>query len=335
MTDSPFQPLPGAPLRELAARRGIRIGTALDHALLDGASPYVAVAAGQFNSVTTENALKWDHTEYPKGVLSWERADRIVSFARAHDQRVRGHALVWHRQNPAWVSEDEQSPAELRALIRDRIAVTVGRYAGSIACWDVVNEPLEWDGSYRESLWHKALGPGYVAEALHWARQADPAAKLYINDYEVESLCPKSDALYALAKQLLLNGVPLDGIGFQAHLVLGRIPTDLEANLRRFADLGLDVAITELDIRVHLPADEARLAQQAEEYASVVRTCLRVPRCQELTLWGFTDALSWIPAEYPEYGAAAILDDGYAPKPAYHAVASVLGETEGRRPGRP
>jgi endo-1,4-beta-xylanase len=318
--------LPGIPLRELATRRGIYLGTAIEDFLLDGASPYRSVVAGQFNSVTTENALKWENTEFVQGVFTWERADRIVNFARTHGQRVRGHPLLWHRQNPDWLTEGDQSAARIRLAARNRVAGTVGRYAGKIACWDVINEPLESDGSYRESLWYKALGPGYIAEALHTARQADSAAKLYINDYETEGICPKSDALYTMAKQLLQDGVPLDGVGFQAHLTLGRIPSDLGANLQRFANLGLDIAITELDIRINLPADELLLAQQAEEYASVVRTCLQISQCQELTLWGFVDALSWIPDEFSGYGAPALLDDDYAPKPAYHAVAQALGE---------
>lgn len=346
MNDSLIPSFPGTPLRELAARCGIHVGTSLNHNLvardpwrvlkreahesradferrLQQNPPYIAVTGSQFDSVTVENALKWDHIERERGVFTWEQADRVVDFARLHRQRIRGHTLIWHRQLPAWLGDD-QTPAEVHALLRDHIALTAGRYAGRIACWDVVNEPLEEDGSFRDSVWYRALGRGYVTEALHCARLADPMAKLYVNDYHVEGLCPKSDGLYALAKQLLRDGAPLDGVGFQTHLTLGQTPSDFAANLQRFADLGLDLAITELDIRVQLPADEISLVQQAAEYAAVVRTCLQIPRCRELTFWGVTDGLSWIPDEHPGFGAASLFDEAYAPKPAFYAVAQAL-----------
>ncbi|MFJ8669107.1 endo-1,4-beta-xylanase [Streptomyces sp. NPDC093600] len=216
------------------------------------------------------------------------------------------------------------TPDELRGIMTDHIAAVVGRYKGRIDHWDVVNEPLADDGTLRPSMWATALGESYIADAFRAARAADPAAKLYLNDYSTEAVGPKSDGMYALVARLLAQGVPVDGVGFQAHLVLGQVPADLEANLKRFADLGVDVAVTELDIRMRLPATEAKLAQQKTDYAAVIRACLAVKRCTGVTVWGFTDSDSWIPDFFPGEGAATPYDEDLAPKPAYHGIAEAL-----------
>lgn len=126
-------------------------------------------------------------------------------------------------------------------------------YKGKVFAWDVANEIMNEDGTYRENIFYKTLGPGYIADALRWAHAADPKVKLYLNDYNVEGLGAKSDAYYTLIKQLKADHVPIDGFGMQGHLALQYgFPNDMRGNIQRFADLGLDVAITELDIRMIL-----------------------------------------------------------------------------------
>lgn len=321
------------PLRELAAASGIRIGTALDPALVDSASAYGALVATQFDSVTPENAMKWDQIAPTRSCYVWDAADRVITFAQAHHQHIRGHALVYYDQNPDWLNGAPATPSRTRKALQDHIATVVGRYAGLIDSWDVVNEPFAEDGEYRWSPWYEAFGPEYVAEALTCARSADPAAKMYINELDAEGFGPKSDALYALARDLKQHGVPLDGIGFQCHLALGWVPPRMQDNLQRFADLDLDIAITELDIRMDLPATESKLQEQARQYDDVIRICLGVDRIQGVTLWGCTDAASWIPARYPGWGAATAYDANYRPKPAYHAIAAALsGDTPAEQP---
>ncbi len=314
-----------APLRDLADAKGKVIGTAVTGSRLTGT--YGEIAAREFNALTPGNAMKWGSVEPTRGSFDWAEADRIVDFAEANGQQVRGHTLVWHSQNPNWLTNGTWTAAELRQLMTDHIATEVGRYRGRLATWDVVNEPFNEDGTYRQTLWYNGLGADYIAEALTAARAADPSADLYINDYNVEGVNAKSTALYNLVRDLKARGVPIDGVGLQAHLILGQVPSTLQQNIQRFADLGVDVAITELDIRMNLPSDSGKLAQQAAEYKQVVNACVAVDRCVGVTVWGFTDSDSWIPDTFPGQGAATPYDENYAPKPAYYAIAEALGGT--------
>ncbi|MFG2726937.1 endo-1,4-beta-xylanase [Streptomyces canus] len=313
------------PLRDLAAAKGKVMGTAVTGSKLTGT--YGDLAGAQFNSLTPGNAMKWGSVEPTRGSYNWAEADQIVNFAEAHGQQVRGHTLVWHSQNPGWLTNGTWTAAQLGQLMNDHIALEVGRYKGRLAAWDVVNEPFNEDGTYRQTLWYNGLGTGYIAQALTAARAADPAAKLYINDYNVEGVNAKSTALYNLVKSLKEQGVPIDGVGLQAHLIVGQVPSTLQQNIQRFADLGVDVAITELDIRMALPSDSTKLAQQAADYKAVMNACVAVARCTGVTVWGFTDSDSWIPSTFPGEGAATPYDENYAPKPAYYAIAEALGGT--------
>ncbi|QFQ99843.1 endo-1,4-beta-xylanase [Streptomyces phaeolivaceus] len=313
------------PLRDLAAAKGKAIGTAVTGSKLTGT--YGDIAAGEFNWLTPGNAMKWGSVEPTRGNFNWTEADQIVAFAEAHDQDVRGHTLVWHSQNPSWLTNGTWTPAQLGTLMNDHIALEVGRYKGRLAAWDVVNEPFNEDGTYRQTVWYNGLGADYIAQALTAARAADPAARLYINDYNVEGVNAKSTALYNLVRDLKARGVPIDGVGLQAHLILGQVPSTLQQNIQRFADLGVDVAITELDIRMQLPSTAAKLAQQRTEYDAVVKACVAVTRCTGVTVWGFTDSDSWIPDTFPGQGAATPYDENYAPKPAYYGIVTALGGT--------
>jgi len=313
------------PLRDLAAAQGKVIGTAVTGSKLTGT--YGDLSGAQFNSLTPGNAMKWGSVEPTQSTFNWAEADQIVAFAQAHHQQVRGHTLVWHSQNPSWLTNGSWTSAQLGSLLQNHISTEVGRYKGRIAAWDVVNEPFNEDGTYRSTLWYNGLGADYIASALTWARAADPDAKLYINDYNVEGVGAKSTALYNLVKSLKDRGVPIDGVGLQAHLILGQVPATLQQNIQRFADLGVDVSITELDVRMALPSDSTKLARQAADYQAVLNACVAVTRCAGVTVWGFTDSDSWVPGTFPGYGAATPYDENYAPKPAYYAIAEALGGT--------
>ena len=314
------------PLGQLAAAKGRYFGTALEAGRLSG-SPYNQIAGTEFSMVTPGNEMKWDATEPTRGSFSFTRGDQIVSFAQAHGQRVRGHTLVWHSQLPGWVTGGGFSAATLTSIMQNHIANVAGHYAGQLYAWDVVNEPFNEDGTRRASVFQTTIGDSYIATALRAARAADPAAKLYINDFNTDGVNAKSTAMFNLAQSLKQQGVPLDGVGIQGHLILGQVPSSLQQNIQRFADLGLDVAITELDIRMTLPATAAMLTQQAANYATAVNACLAVTRCVGVTTWGVGDADSWIPGVFSGQGAALLFDTNYQPKPAYSAVATALGGT--------
>jgi endo-1,4-beta-xylanase len=321
----------GNGLRHRAHVSGLSIGAAAQPAGMADSAEYRAVLSREFDSVTSENQLKWDIVEPTRGLYDWTSADALVDFAEANGQKVRGHTLVWHDALPGWLANGTFGPEELRDLLRNHIMTVVGRYKGRVAAWDVVNEPVaDTGGKLRRSPWMAALGPGYIADALRWAHEADPDAKLYINDYSVEAVNTKSNALYNIAAGLRRDGIPLHGVGLQSHLSLGADLATLDANLRRFADLGLEVAITEMDVRLPLPATPAQHAAQAGLYTQVLQACLAVARCVSYTVWGFTDRYSWVPHAYPGWGDACLFDTAYQPKAAYQQLRQMLVDSPRR-----
>jgi endo-1,4-beta-xylanase len=319
-------PAAADPLRIHAEARGKIIGDAVDNNEITDAA-YRPIIASEFNQLTPGNAMKWDATEPNRGQFNFTRADQIVALAQENDQSVRGHTLVWHSQTPSWVQN--LNATEMRAAMQNHITTVVDRYEGDLYAWDVVNEPLNEDGTLRNSFWLQRLGESYIADAFRMARAADPNVKLYINDYNTDGLGAKSDGMYRLVQSLLAQGVPIDGVGFQAHLAIQYgFPNQMQQNLQRFADLGLDVAITELDVRMQLPSDSTKLATQATYFRNVINACLGVARCVGVTLWGYTDKYSWIPSTFPGEGAAHLADANFQHKPAYTAVHDALaGDT--------
>ncbi|WP_369233873.1 endo-1,4-beta-xylanase [Streptomyces sp. R21] len=319
------------PLRALADRADLRIGTAVDMTALADDTAYRRTTAREFSSLTAENVMKWESVEPQRGTYDWSKADELVRFARAHGQAVRGHTLLWHNQLPAWlttgVADGSIDAAELRGILHRHITAEVGHFKGRIYQWDVVNEVFNDDGSLRDSLWLQKLGPSYIADAFRWAHAADPKAKLFLNDYNVEGVNAKSTAYYELAKKLRAEKVPVQGFGIQGHLgIQYGFPGDVSENLARFADLGMQTAFTEVDVRMILPADAEKLAKQATYFRGLLDACLGTRSCKSFTVWGFTDKYSWVPGVFTGQGAATPLDEAYAKKPAYTALAEALSE---------
>ncbi|OKI95000.1 1,4-beta-xylanase [Streptomyces sp. CB01249] len=318
-------------LGALGKRSGVRIGTAVDMAALADDAPYRAKAASEFNSVTPENVMKWESVEPTRGTYDWKQADQLVDFARANGQLVRGHTLLWHNQLPAWLTTGDFTADELRAILRKHITDEARHFKGRIWQWDVVNEAFNDDGTLRDSIWLQKLGPGYIADAFRWAHAADPKAKLFINDYNIEGVNAKSTALYDLVVELRKQHVPIDGVGIQGHLsVQYNAPHDIADNMKRFDALGLETAITEADVRVPMPSDSTKQEAQAEGYDVLLRGCLLTRKCTDFTVWGFTDKYSWVPDTFEGEGAANLFDEHYKAKPAYSALRDDLLLAAGR-----
>jgi endo-1,4-beta-xylanase len=311
---------PGS-LGSLAGYKGRYFGSATDNPHMFD-QPYSSILGSEFTQITPGNRMKWEFTEPRQNQFSFGEADTVVNFARDHGQIVRGHTLVWHSQLPSWVSSLPSS--QVKAAMNNHITREVGHFKGKIHSWDVVNEPFNEDGTYRNSPFYKAMGSSYIAEALRAARAADPSAKLCVNDYNVEGVNAKSNALYNLVSSLRSQGL-IDCVGLQAHLIVGRVPGDMRSNIQRFANLGVDVQITELDIRMTLPRTIGKDSQQAADYATVVNNCLAVSRCTGITVWDFTDKHSWIPDVFPGEGAALPYDENFNKKPAYSSIWVALG----------
>jgi endo-1,4-beta-xylanase len=314
------------PLRTLAAARGKFIGTALATDSLSNEAMYRTVAAREFNQTTPENAMKWDATEPNNNQFNFSGGDQIVNFAAQNGMTVHGHTLVWHSQTPGYVQG--LSATAMRAEMQEHIANVVGHWASNatVTGWDVVNEIFNEDGTFRQSFWFNTLGQSFVADAFRAARAADSNAQLCINDFNVEDINAKSTAMFNLVSSLRSQGVPIDCVGFQAHLAIQfSFPSTLQQNIQRFANLGVHVRISELDVRMLNPRSAAKDQQQATFYTNVVNACLAVTACDGITIWGFTDLHSWIPGTFPDQCCGLVYDNNYSPKPSYDAVANAFG----------
>jgi endo-1,4-beta-xylanase len=316
-----FVPQPS--LRSYAQQRGLDIGAAVDIPEMQDTA-FMRVLTAEFNSLTPGNAMKFGPIHPQPTTYSFANADTIVGLAVQNGMKIHGHVLVWHNQQPAWITAATQTRATLLAALKDHIETVVGRYAGKISTWDVANEVIADDGTgFRKTFWMNVIGPDVLDSAFTWAHRRDPAAKLFLNDYNVEGVNRKSDSLFAVATRLKAAGIPIDGVGLQAHFQLGA-PTlaQMQANIARFANAGFDVRFTELDVRLADGTDG--LAGQATIYANTLTACRAQPRCRALTVWGVTDKWSWIPGTFPGFGRALPFDASYAPKPAYNSLMAVM-----------
>jgi endo-1,4-beta-xylanase len=327
-TGHPSQPAADTvSLRTLATSKGRLIGSAVDRGLRYGGGDGVAfktTLAREFSVLTPENDMKHERIHPARDVYRFEPADSLVTFADANGMKVRGHTLIWDQQLASWLTAGSWSADEAKTLLVDHITKVVSHYRGRVLEWDVVNEAFGENGSPRPGFWFDHLGKDYVELAFRTARDADPNVGLFYNDYNIEGINPKSDALYSLVRGFQARGVPISGIGLESHFQLGGVPSTLAANIARFAALGLKVHITELDVRMTLPSTAAQLQTQAQNYHDVLSICLQYPACDVVVMWGFTDKESWVPSAFPGWGAALILDATYQAKPAYTALHDLL-----------
>ncbi len=323
------------PLAQAAADRGIRVGAAVDPQRLRTDAAYRKAIAMHFTALTPENAMKWSTAWTTRNVWDWTDADELVDFAEANDLEVRGHTLMWAQGGvPEWM-QDIDDPTALAAVVAEGITEEVGRYRGRVARWDVVNEPLAYVGTDQVGFYFDVLGEDYIADAFRTAQEADPDAELWLNETFLEYFPEKTDALVALVESLIDAGVPIHGVGIQAHQMFDFAleAGAFRAAVARFTALGLDVAITELDVPVGPRRSEA---DQVSRYRQLAGECLDV-ECVEITLWGVHDASTWLDA--PSFRAAnaalatafdlpstpLILNNDYRPKPAYDALVDVIG----------
>ncbi|MBN1529332.1 MAG: endo-1,4-beta-xylanase [Thermoleophilaceae bacterium] len=296
------------------------LGAAVSWDLMRSSRPYRRLFLAHYRALTPENVMKMDSMAPAPDRLHFTEADGLVRWARRHDVAVHGHALVWGKQLPAWMSGRDWEPGELRSWLESYVKAVVGHFRGRVDDWDVVNEPLAANGSLRRNLWLREIGPGYVADALRWAREANPRARLYVNEFNIEGRSRKTRGMLALLKGLRGDGVPLDGLGLQTHLTTSFNPgrAELRATMRRYAALGLAVDVSEMDVAAAPGRRDA--LEQARIYRRVAAACRDLPACGRFTTWGFTDASTWLgTAQRPlPFSAAG------EPKPAWRAIRSAL-----------
>jgi endo-1,4-beta-xylanase len=230
--------------------------------------------------------------------------------------------LVWYNQLPSWVSDGGFDNATLIEVMQNHITNVVEHYKGQCYAWDVVNEAIEDDGAWRSNVFLDTIGKAYIPLAFEAAAAADPDVKLYYNDYNIEYAGPKVDTAVEIVKLVQEYGVKIDGVGLQGHFISGQTPTrdDIKGVMSGFTDLGVEVAFTEVDIRVELPTDDAKLEQQATDYSEITLACVETENCIGFTIWDWNDAHSWVPGVFPGTGAALPWDENAQPKPAYDAI---------------
>ncbi|KAH8673717.1 family 10 glycosyl hydrolase [Xylariales sp. PMI_506] len=324
--------IPGASavLNELAQAAGkVYFGTATDNPELTDAA-YVAILddTTEFGQITPGNGQKWEYIEPTEGVFNYTLGDQIVDLAEANGQILRCHTLVWYSQLPSWVSSGTWTAAQLTAVIQTHIANEVGHYKGQCRSWDVVNEAIADDGTYRTSVFYNVLNTTYFGIAFLAAAEADPDALLYYNDYNIEYSGTKQQKALEVVSLIKAAGARIDGVGLQGHFIVGSTPSesDMVNVMNEYIAAGVtEVAYTELDIRfTSLPASDSGLATQGAEYADVVNACLSVSGCVGITIWDFTDKYSWIPSTFSGQGEACLYDDNLSKKPAWTSVSSAL-----------
>jgi endo-1,4-beta-xylanase len=338
---SPFPPssLPAAgTLRQAAESHHVTVGAAATSWYLVEPD-YAAILGSEFSQLQAENEMKFGQI-HPRpdsdpNPYDFKGGDALVAFAQSHNMVVRGHTLVWHNSVPDWLKNGGYSASQLADILHGHIKAVMTHYASKIYAWDVVNEAFTDSGAMRDTIWYDRPGIGagkgtkYIEQALRWAHESDLSAKLFYNDFDAEQENRKSDAIYAMAKDFKKRGVPLDGVGFQMHVSLKfDDPTKLASvakNLERFAKLGLEIQITELDVRLN-DSSAASLGAQAKLYGEITTLCVQQPACKAVQTWGFTDKHSWIPQFYKGQGWALLWDDKYQKKPAYQAVYDALAK---------
>jgi len=320
-------------LRYHANRKDVFIGTAVSNAFFGFAptNQYVETLKGEFNALVAENAMKFGPLRPSSTTFSFTNSDYLVDFAIENEMEIRGHALIWHNQLSSWVEEGDFSREELLAVMEDHISTVVGRYKGKIREWDVVNEAIDTNtgDNFRRTIFYNTIGPEYIDSAFVYAHRADPDALLFYNDYSAERINEKSNVMYEMVQGMLERGIPIHGVGLQSHFILNSMNfSSMDQNMKRFGELGMLTNITELDIRMHNSVfdDPQALADQAKNYKKLMELCLENESCTSFLMWGFTDAFSWIPNFFENYGNALIYDHNYQPKPARESLFEVLSE---------
>jgi endo-1,4-beta-xylanase len=330
--------LTGQPLKAHAAM--VKMGTAVDTPIFLSSPVHNQIVAGEFSAVTPANSMKMNLIQPTQGMFDFVDTDALVAFAQTNALEFRGHPLVWHTQTPGWLNDGVFNRDEMIAIMYSHIDALMTRYVGKFPHWDVVNEAIDVNKDtnvwgFRPTIWHDRIGPDFIDLAFQRARAADPAAKLYYNDYNIEEMGnPKADRVYELVKDMKTRGIPIDGIGLQSHYFvdpdgsLRGVPdmAKIKANMDRYAALGLEVHVTECDFRLGKPLDDAKLQLQNKFYSDLLQVCIDAETCTHFTVWGLSDADSWVPSTFPEFDYAHLFDADLKAKPSYQAMAQVFAK---------
>src|SRR3954469_21375257 len=295
-----------------AAQSGRYFGTAIAAGRLND-SAYSTLAAREFTMVTAENEMKPDATEPNQNQFNFSAGDQVYNWAVGHGSKVRGHTLAWHGQQPGWMQN--MNGSALRNAMINHIQKVMAHYQGKLAYWDVVNEAFNEDGSRRQSNL-QGTGNDWIEVAFRTARAADPSVKLCYNDYNIDNWSyGKTQGVYRMIQDFKSRGVSIDCVGLQTHFTGGSsLPGNFQTTLTNFANAGVDVALTEVDVT----------NASTSQYAGLTQACMNVARCIGITVWGVRDSDSWRSSENP-----LLFDGNGNKKAAYTSVLNVLNAAGG------
>lgn len=317
------------------------IGAAVDPKRLYRDQQYANIVSTQFNSLTSENALKWTTVEPQQDQFNFNKGDSIVAFAQAHNMRVHGHVLVTVSSTslPAWVNNFQGDKNAWETLFKNHIQGEVSHYKGKITSWDVVNETFDDHGNIRttsqtgdNNIWLDHIGSDYTARAFQYAHEADPNALLFYNDNKQEINGNKLNAIINMVNDFKRRGIPINGLGVQMHININTPNEGIENALKRLAQTGLLIHISELDIRINPKNDfsidsASSLKAQADKYYFVAHAYSTIiPKAQQygITFWNVTDKDSWITLAKHAQDSPLLFDKNYNEKPAYKAFSDGL-----------
>lgn len=320
--------------KPLYSKADFPIGVAVDSERLRKDAGYRDIVVHHFNSITPENGMKMDAVHPREGRFFWEEADYLVEFCAQYNKRLHGHVLVWHSQVPVWMEDYQGTDAEWESMLKGHVQTIVRRYSGEVSSWDVVNEAFADDGELRDTIWRHHIGGDYVAKCFRWAGDTDPEARLFYNDYSLPYNQSKLDAVLGMVDDFQHREppVPIDGIGLQMHVTDSFPPMDsIREAMDKIRGRGLEVRFSELDISlnflgIYTDLTEDMEQRQRERVFDLVDLYRGLPEDLRagITVWGVSDADSWIRHHYHRMDWPLLFDEDYRPKPAFYGFMEAL-----------
>jgi len=309
----------------LASQSDFPIGAAIDHILIQTDSSYREIAITQFNRITPENILKPNYIHPQENQFNFSEVDQLINYCRNNNLSIHGHTLVWHQQNPDWLNSFQGTRDDWDRLLKTHIQSIVRYYRPNILSWDVVNEAFNEDGTLRNNIWFQHLGSAYIEKAFVYAKEANPEAKLFYNEYGLESNPTKLKAVIQYFNSLRNRGIQIDGIGLQMHVSTAYSEISMIENaIQTISNNHYLLHLSELDISLNPLSKEYTLTQddlndQADLMYKIMRAYKNIPSELQfgITFWGISDQYSWIRSYYNRIDYPLLFDENYQPKPIY------------------
>jgi len=301
-------------------------GAAININTLKTNAIYRTTVIKEFNSLTAENVMKMKNISLGRGQYFWDDADYLVTFAQTNKMRVHGHTLVWYNSTPTWITNFIGTKDDWKAILHEYILAVVGRYKGKIQSWDVLNEAINSDGTYRDCVWLQNIGIEYIDLCYQYAHEADPNVLLFYNDFGTEYSAPKRTAINKLVTDLQNRNVPIDGIGLQMHTSIDRANSAIQNAITVAAQTGLKIHLSEFDVNLNyqfhtiITYDAILAAAQKDKYKITAKAIFDLPANQRygFTFWGVYDTSTLINATAPDWPLP--FDNDFNRKEAYYGI---------------